>query len=69
MLCNTCNKLSILNSKKTCLRCKGTIYSNIAVICDNCSKNENLCAICLKKLYNTITRQRPKSACSSCGNK
>lgn len=68
MLCNHCSKLAIIHSQRICLRCKNMIYSNLAVVCDNCSKNENLCAICLKKLNNIATKQRVKSGCSGCGN-
>lgn len=67
MLCNSCAKLALINTQRACLRCKGIIFSNLAVICDNCSKNEKLCAICLKKIYDATTKQRPKSNCSGCG--
>jgi len=67
MLCNTCTNLASLNAKRVCLRCKGTIYSNLAVICDNCSKNEKMCAVCLKKMYESVGKIRPKSNCSTCG--
>jgi len=68
MLCNNCTKLALINSKRICLRCKSMIYFNLPVVCDNCSKTENLCAICLKRLNSITTKQRPKSGCSGCGN-
>jgi len=67
MLCLTCSKLSVLSSKRICLRCKGGIYNNMSVVCDNCSNKEQLCSICLKKIFNSNNRIRPKSNCSSCG--
>jgi len=66
MLCNTCSKLASMNTQKTCLRCNSFIYINLSVICDNCSKTEKLCSICLKKLYNPAVK--PKSNCGNCGN-
>lgn len=67
MLCNACSKLALLTASRTCLRCKGTIFNNISVICDNCSALEKLCSICLKKLYSSNSKQKPRSNCSSCG--
>lgn len=69
MLCTNCANLAVLNTHRICLRCNGMIYSNIAVICDNCSNSEKLCAICLKKIYNAANRVRTKSNCSGCGGK
>lgn len=66
MLCNHCEKLAFLPNKRICLRCKGNILNNLAVVCDHCSKSENLCAVCLKKLIE-YKNKRVKSNCSSCG--
>lgn len=69
MLCSNCSKLSLNAAQRVCVRCKGTILNNIAVICDGCSKIENMCSICLKKLINQTVARRHKSNCSSCGKK
>jgi len=66
MLCNSCAKLALINANRICVRCKGAITNNLAVICDNCSSKEKLCAICLKKMHNDLSRRAPKS-CKSCG--
>lgn len=67
MLCNHCEKLALLPNKRTCLRCKGDILTNLAVICDHCSKSENLCSICLKRLVDFKIKHRARSNCSGCG--
>ena len=67
MLCNSCSKLALMPASRTCVRCKGIIFNNISVVCDNCSNLEKLCSICLKKMYDSGSKQRPRSNCSSCG--
>lgn len=67
MLCSACSKLLLIDNKRICLRCKGGIYNNLSVICDICSKQENICSICLKKMHNPIISRKPRSNCSSCG--
>ncbi len=67
MLCEVCSKLASMPSNRICLRCKGIISNNLSVICDNCSNQERLCAMCLKKLYSISKINRPQSNCSHCG--
>lgn len=66
MLCGHCNKLNFLNTEKICFRCKGEVYTNIAVICDNCSINSNICAVCLKKMNNSNVEKYKYSGCGAC---
>ena len=66
MLCQNCSKLSKLESKRHCVRCTGTILDNISCICEACSKEQNLCAVCLKRM--NIEKPRPfADGCKSCG--
>ena len=69
MFCDQCAKLAYLESKRICVRCQGSILNNISCICDGCSKDQNICSVCLKKLN---TNQKPKTitfggGCKSCG--
>jgi hypothetical protein len=71
MLCDTCSKLLILNTARTCIKCQGIVIQNIAVLCEACSIREKLCAACLKKVYqnkfdNPIYKNLT-SGCKACG--
>lgn len=66
MLCSSCQKLAINIANKKCVRCKGLIQINIAVICDGCSSKEKLCSICLKKIMPVI---KTKTNGCGCGKK
>lgn len=65
MICDRCLKLSNLFTKRNCKKCKAEIYSNIAVLCNNCSNIDKVCAICLKKIVNHNSLR----TCGKCGNK
>lgn len=70
MFCDTCNKLAILNVKKTCMSCKGDVYKNISVLCETCSSRNNCCAACLKKTFKGLENPIYKNSaggCKSCG--
>jgi hypothetical protein len=54
MFCSHCSKLAILNAIRICVRCQGHITNNISCICDKCSKDQNICSICLKKISSGI---------------
>jgi hypothetical protein len=72
MLCPSCNKLVILNSKKKCIRCQGVVQQNIAILCESCSAVSKSCAICLRKIYKNLDNPIYKnmgSGCKSCGRK
>lgn len=49
MLCSSCSTLSILHAQKNCFKCQSIIYSNLYIVCDNCSTKDQICNICLKK--------------------
>jgi len=69
MFCPSCAKLSILVTKRTCIRCKGEILNNISCICENCAKEKKVCSVCLKKLsidQNGQNKFRVKPSCRSC---
>lgn len=70
MFCDACNKLVILKTNKVCMKCKGAVFINIAVICDTCSNNCKCCAACLKKIFIGLTNPNYKNltaGCKSCG--
>lgn len=69
MLCINCSKFATNSNKRGCVRCKSIILNNLSVICDNCSKIENMCSICLKKLSSPQKHEKVRSKCSSCGKK
>lgn len=50
MLCSNCSKLAVIFSSRKCKKCKSSINTNLEVICDSCSKKDNVCGICLKKI-------------------
>lgn len=54
MFCIQCSKLAILNTNRICVRCQGNILNNLSCICDKCSKDQNICSICLKKISSSI---------------
>lgn len=66
MFCETCSKLAILHSNSSCRNCKGAVYNNLSVICDVCSKRNNTCSACLRKLYNKII---VGGGCKTCGKR
>lgn len=67
MLCTSCARLAILHTKRSCIKCQGAVYQNIAVLCDACSASEKTCAACLKKVISVFDRQK-QSGCN-CGKK
>lgn len=67
MLCTNCVKLAFLNTKKSCIKCQGMVYTNISVFCDSCSNTEKQCAVCLKKVISEAVRAL-KRGCN-CGGK
>jgi len=66
MLCPNCSKLAILNTERTCLRCKGKILNNLSCICDRCSTEQNMCSICLKRLTKPLDI-KTRRGCKACG--
>lgn len=70
MFCDTCSKLAILNTNKTCMNCKGAVYNNISVLCEQCSASTRKCSSCLKNIYKGFENpnyKHLKSGCKSCG--
>jgi hypothetical protein len=70
MLCLECIKLAILQTTRICIRCQGTILNNLSCICDNCSNDQKVCSICLKKISIGTSGQNKKvlkPGCRSCG--
>lgn len=69
MICSECSKMAILNSKKICIRCGGVIMNNLSCICEQCSKENNICSICLKKtnINNSLNNNKLRPGCKSCG--
>lgn len=55
MLCINCSKLAYnLEIKRICIRCLGSINENLSCICENCSKEQNICSVCLKKMFDIL---------------
>ena len=70
MLCPNCNKLAILNTQRTCLRCQGKILNNLSCICDRCSAEQNMCSICLKRIsfpMDANNKYIVRKGCRACG--
>lgn len=67
MLCSNCVKLAFVNTKKSCIKCHGTILTNISILCDFCSNTEKQCAVCLKRVISESERA-VKRGCK-CGKK
>lgn len=71
MLCIQCTKLAILPNKRICVRCQKEILNNLSCICDNCSIDQNICSICLKKIMFSGSPNkkniRRSGGCKSCG--
>lgn len=67
MFCDSCSKLAMFKIDKKCLKCSAIINNNLSVICENCSLNNKICSICLKKL--NYGQKRHFGGCSSCGGK
>lgn len=71
MFCTNCSKLVILQSNRVCIRCQGVITNNVSCICDVCSKEQNMCSVCLKHL-GLDARTKTKTVgggCKACGAK
>lgn len=66
MLCINCSKLAFLHTKKKCIRCQGEVLNNISVLCEFCSKSDNVCSVCLKKTNNSFADKLSKSGCGPC---
>lgn len=69
MFCDSCSKLSILNTSKKCMKCQGAVNNNISVICNACSEKNQSCSACFKKIlpkfgHPTYKHGKP---CNSCG--
>jgi hypothetical protein len=67
MLCSNCVKLAILSTNKKCVRCQGIVYTNLNVLCEQCSTNEKTCSICLKKIVSQAERMKGRGC--GCGSK
>lgn len=66
MFCSNCSKLTMLMTHKNCMRCQGQVYNNLSVLCDQCSSNEQMCSICLKKMQNSTVSKYKNSGCGAC---
>jgi hypothetical protein len=62
MMCSNCSSLSFSYTKKKCVRCKSDTNISIAILCESCSKNDNSCGACLKK----INLQPKRNAIGKC---
>lgn len=70
MMCPGCQKLAVLHTVRQCVRCKGTILENLSCICGQCSKDQGVCSVCLKRLSlssDPTKNHALKSGCRSCG--
>lgn len=67
MLCVNCSKLSILPASRECRSCKSKLFTNMQIICDNCSDKNKTCSICMKKMQNSIGLKLKFSGCGNCG--
>lgn len=70
MLCSNCSKLAILNTIKSCIRCRGEVHQNISIICEICSLSEKVCAACFKKVFIGFSSPVYKNmygGCRACG--
>lgn len=56
MFCDSCSKLSYLQTQKVCIRCSGQVLNTISVLCDLCSGTSKQCAVCLKKVISAAQR-------------
>ena len=70
MLCLNCKKLAIISKERYCLQCSKDTHYKQYVICEDCSTENNKCAICLKSInvvkQNNIISNN-SSRCRSCG--
>jgi hypothetical protein len=72
MLCNSCAKLNILHTNKTCIKCQAAVHQNISILCEACAIASNSCNACLKKVYKPLENPIYKSkggGCKTCGGK
>jgi len=69
MLCLNCSKLLNKVTTKTCIKCQGSVYNSLSVLCDACSNTDNVCSVCLKKIKNKNLHNISKSGCIPCGRK
>lgn len=70
MFCPSCSKLASMPAHKTCVKCQGIIANNISCICDQCSNDQKVCSVCLKKIDVTHSGQnklRFGTGCKACG--
>lgn len=68
MLCQSCLKLSFQYIDKKCVRCKGEVLVNLAILCENCSSQDKSCAVCLKKVDPSAKKVLSSGGCR-CGSK
>lgn len=65
MFCASCSKLAFMvNANRLCLRCNQHVNNNLSVLCESCSTQDSVCAVCLKKVNKNPQLVR---ACKSCG--
>lgn len=67
MLCLNCSKLAYLHTKRVCIRCQGEVLNNISVLCEFCSKTDNVCAVCIKKIPTATDKKN--IGCGPCSAK
>ena len=58
MLCVNCAKLVLLNLNKKCIKCQGSVFNNLSILCESCSAKEKQCSVCLKKIQLVSERYR-----------
>lgn len=67
MLCTNCNKLALVNTKKSCIRCQNDVSNRASVLCESCSSTAKQCSVCLKKVISDADRARTRGC--GCGRK
>ena len=66
MLCSNCKKLAVTPKQRHCLQCSKDTYYKQYVICEECSKENNKCIICLKSINVIKHNNIPFSSTSRC---
>lgn len=67
MICNNCQKLSIIHGTRSCVNCSKETGAKLKALCEDCSNNKIQCQVCLKQT--SLQPLKIQSSCSSCGGK
>jgi hypothetical protein len=65
MLCNTCSTLLLKYNQHKCIKCKEKIEINMYILCDECSKKDQVCSICLKHIVLNANKKQNGCRCQS----